>query len=78
MIIMILPFMAFAQEVEERIMTMTTFKVKQGHGEQFKDGVKKWKECYTSNGGEDNWNFWTRVQGEGTVYGVTGFMDKWA
>lgn len=39
--------MAVAQEVEERIMTMTTFKVKQGHSAQFKDGVKKWKECYT-------------------------------
>jgi hypothetical protein len=78
MIMLMLPIMAVAQEVEERIMTMTTFKVKQGHSEQFKDGVKKWKECYVENEGESEWNFWARVQGEGAVYGVTGFMDKWA
>jgi hypothetical protein len=70
--------MAFAQEVEERIMTMTQFKIKQGHTSQFKDGVKKYKECYTADQGENEWNFWSRMQGEGTVYGVTGFMDKWA
>jgi len=70
--------MAFAQEVEERIMTMTEFKIKQGHTPQFQDGVKKWKECYTENGGENTWGFWSRMQGEGTVYGLTGFMDNWA
>ena len=75
---MILPFMAFAQEVDDRIMTMTSFKIKQGHTAQFQDGVKKWKECYTKDGGENSWNFWSRMQGEGTVYGVTGFMDNWA
>jgi hypothetical protein len=77
-ILMILPFIAFAQEVEERIMNMTQFEIKQGHTAQFKDGVKKYKECYTADGGEDQWNFWSRVQGEGTVYGVTSMMDKWA
>ena len=77
-ILMILPLMAFAQEVEERIMTMTQFKIKQGHTAQFQDGVKKWKKCYTENGGESTWGFWSRMQGEGSVYGVTGFMDNWA
>ena len=75
---MVLPFMAVAQEVEEQIMTMTLFKIKQGHSAQFIDGVKKYKECYTENEGVNEWNFWSRVQGEGTVYGVTSFMDKWA
>jgi hypothetical protein len=78
MLLLIFPFIAFAQEVEERIMTMTEFKIKQGHTAQFKDGVKKYKECYTEDGGEEEWTFWSRMQGEGTVYGVTGFMDKWA
>jgi hypothetical protein len=78
MLLLIFPFMAFAQEVEERILTMSEFKIKQGHSEQFKDGAKKWKECYIGNEGTDSWNFWERVQGEGTVYGLTGFMDKWA
>lgn len=59
-------------------MNMTTFKIKQGHSAQFIDGVKKWKECYSEAGGENEWNFWRRVQGEGTVYGVTSFMDNWA
>lgn len=77
-ILLIFPFMAFAQDVEDRIMNMTSFKIKQGHTAQFQDGVKKWKECYTENSGEDSWDFWFRMQGEGTVYGVTGFMDKWA
>jgi hypothetical protein len=77
-ILMILPFMTFAQEVEDQVMTMTQFNVKQGHSAQFKDGVKKWKECYTENNGEGSWNFWTRVQGTGSVYGVTTFMDNWA
>ncbi len=60
-LLMIFPLMAFAQEVEERIMTMTEFKIKQGHGAQFKDGVKKWKECYTNDGGENTWGFWSRM-----------------
>ena len=76
--LLVLPFFAFSQQAEERIMTMTTIKVKQGHTQQFEDGVKKWKECYKESGGENGWNFWTRMQGESGVYGVTGFMDKWA
>lgn len=77
-IIMVLPYMSVAQEVEEQIMTMTQFKIKQGHSAQFQDGVKKYKDCYNADGGEEGWSFWSRMQGEGTVYGVTDFMDKWA
>jgi len=76
--LMLIPFIGIAQDTEERILTMTQFNVKQGHRAQFEDGVKKYKECYTSNNGETNWNFWMRVQGEGTVYGATSFMEKWA
>jgi len=75
---MVLPFLTFAQEDNEQLMRLTTFKIKQGHSAQFKDGVKKWKECYTESGGEGQWNFWSRMQGEGSVYGITSYMDNWA
>jgi hypothetical protein len=78
MIIMILPFMGFAQEDEEQILSMTQFHIKQGHSAQFEDGVKKYNECYGNDNGKETWNFWKRVQGEGSVYGVSSFMEKWA
>jgi len=77
-LIVFLPVMAFSQTFEKGILTLTTFKVKTGHATQFEDGVKKWKECYNANGGENTWGFWSRVQGEGRVYGVTTFMENWA
>jgi len=77
-LIVLLPFLAFSQTFEKGILTLTTFKVKTGHAAQFEDGVKKWKECYNDNGGENTWGFWSRVQGEGRVYGVTTFMENWA
>lgn len=68
----------FSQTFEDGILTLTEFKIKTGHASQFEDGVKKWKECYNSNGGENTWGFWSRVQGEGRVYGITSYMENWA
>lgn len=76
---MILPFMALAQEEEKgKLMSFSDFTIKMGHAAQFEDGVKKWKECYLEAGGEDSWNFWKRVQGEGAVYSFVGYMENWA
>jgi hypothetical protein len=77
-VMLLLPFMALAQTFEKGILTMTEITAKQGHSTQFKDGVKKWTECMKENGTTGNWNFWTRIQGEGSVYGITGMMDNWA
>lgn len=76
--LLLLPMMVMAQTFEKGILTMTSVTVKQGHSAQFEDGVKKWKACMLENGTEDNWNVWTRMQGEGTVYGLTGMMANWA
>ena len=75
---LLMPCLIVAQTFEDGILTLTEFTVKTGHATQFEDGVKKWKECYNSNGGESTWGFWSRVQGEGRVYGVTSLMANWA
>lgn len=77
-ILLILPFVALGQSFEKGILTMTEITIKQGHRVQFEEGVKKWKACMLENGSEDSWNVWSRVQGEGTVYGLTSFMENWA
>lgn len=77
-IILMLPLMAISQDAEEQLLTLTEFTVKQGHSAQFMDGIKKIKACYTENNGTDTWSFWSRVQGEGNVYGVSSFMPNWA
>jgi hypothetical protein len=78
LLFLFMPCIILAQTFEEGILTLTEFKIKQGHSAQFEDGVKKWKECYNANGGENTWGFWSRVQGEGRVYGVTSYMENWA
>lgn len=70
---------AEAQDEEESmILSMTQFVVKPGHNTQFREGVKAWKECYLENDGEWTWNMWSRIQGEGNVYGLSSFMENWA
>jgi len=61
-----------------RILSMTEFTLKQGHNTQFREGIKAWKNCYLENNGEWTWNLWSRVQGEGNVYLLASYMDKWA
>lgn len=70
--------MLSAQNNENALLTVSEITVKQGHNSQFMEGVKKWKECYLENKGEYTWNMWQRVQGEGTVYVMTGLMSNWA
>jgi len=70
--------MLTAQNNDNALLTVSEITVKQGHNAQFIDGVKKWKECYLENKGEEKWNIWKRVQGEGSVYVMTGLMKNWA
>ena len=77
-LMLLLPFFMVAQENESFLLNMTLITVKHDHEAQFVEGVKAWKACYLENKGEDNWNVWRRVQGKGTVYGLTGVMAKWA
>ncbi|HER41287.1 MAG TPA: hypothetical protein ENO10_08720 [Salinimicrobium catena] len=60
------------------ILTTTEITVKQGHNAQFIEGVKKWKECYLENRGEDQWSMWSRQQGLGNVYIMAGTLTSWA
>lgn len=77
-VMLLLPFVLIAQENESFLLNMSEITVKQGHEAQFIEGVKSWKACYLENEGEDKWNIWRRVQGEGTVYTMTSRMAKWA
>ncbi|GAA4976780.1 hypothetical protein GCM10023315_29550 [Algibacter aquimarinus] len=77
-LILLLPLVVFSQENERFLLNMSEITVKRGHEVQFIEGVKSWKECYLENEGEDKWNIWRRVQGEGTVYTMTSRMAKWA
>lgn len=75
---LLLPLIVLSQENESFLLNMSEITVKRGHDAQFIEGVKSWKECYLENEGEDKWNIWRRVQGEGTVYTMTSRMAKWA
>jgi hypothetical protein len=77
-IIAVFSVMLPAQNNDRVIFTSTEITVKQGHHEQFIEGVKKWKECYLENKGERKWRMWRRVQGEGNVYVLTRTMANWA
>jgi len=70
--------MLTAQNNESFLLSVSEITVKQGHNAQFMEGVKKWKECYLENDGKERWDIWRRVQGEGTVYVMTGVMQNWA
>lgn len=76
-ILMVLPLFAVAQ-MTEGLLDLTEITVKQGHNAQFLAGVKQWKDCYTKENGPDSWSFWSRVQGEGRVYGISSAMVNWA
>lgn len=74
----LIPAFMLAQTPDSMLLSVTEITVKQGHSAQFEEGVKKWKECYLENEGKDSWNFWRRMQGEGSVYVMSGSMDNWA
>lgn len=76
-VMLLLPFIVMAQE-NDYLLNMTEITVKYGHEAQFIEGVKAWKACYLENEGENKWNMWSRVQGEGTVYTMTSRMVNWA
>jgi len=68
-----------AQETERGfILTMQQLTIKPGHNNKFREGVKAWKACYLENEGERTWNIWQRMNGEGSVYGLTLAMVNWA
>lgn len=78
-LLFVLPLFAFGQDnSQDHIINITHIKVKMGHDAQFVEGVKMYKECYNKAGGENNWDFWRRVQGEAGVYAVTDMMANWA
>lgn len=77
-VMLLLPFVVIAQENESFLLNMSEITVKPGHEAQFVEGVKSWKACYLENEGQDKWNIWARVQGEGIVYTMTSTMAKWA
>lgn len=67
-----------ARAQQKQILAMTEFTVKVGHEKQFEDGVKAWKTCYLENKGEWTWNMWKRLNGKGSVYGLTSASPNWA
>lgn len=77
-LMLLLPLIAVSQEKESFLLNMSEITVKNGHNAQFIAGVKAWKDCYLENEGEDKWNVWKRVQGEGNVYTMTSSMANWA
>ncbi|MFH4967592.1 hypothetical protein V8G61_05230 [Gaetbulibacter sp. M240] len=76
--LLLLPLIAVSQDDESYLLNITEITVKQGHNAQFMEGVKTWKKCYKDNKGENPWNMWSRVQGEGSVYALTSRMANWA
>ena len=77
-LLLLLPLVIVAQENDSYLLSMSEITVKQGQNEAFLQGVKAWKECYLENKGEDHWNMWHRMQGEGNVYVLTSTMANWA
>lgn len=77
-LLLLLPFIIIAQENDSYLLNMSEITVKQGHSAAFIQGVKAWKECYLENEGDDHWNMWSRMQGEGNVYVLSSTMANWA
>lgn len=77
-LVVLLPLLALSQSNESILLNMTEISVKQGHNEEFIQGMKAYKKCFEENGGTYESNLWRRVQGEGTVYVLTNTMAKWA
>jgi len=67
-----------ARAQQKQILSMTEFTVKVGHEKQFEDGIKEWKACYLENKGAWTWNMWKRLNGKGSVYGLTSASPDWA
>jgi hypothetical protein len=67
-----------ARAQQKQILSMTEFTVKVGHEKQFEDGIKAWKACYLENKGAWTWNMWKRLNGKGSVYGLTSASPNWA
>ena len=77
-LVVLFPLLALSQSNESILLNMTEITVKQGHNEEFLQGMKAYRQCFTENGGTYESNLWRRVQGEGTVYVLTNTMAKWA
>lgn len=52
--------------------------VKDGHGEEFREGIKAYFDCYGENGGKRNWNVYTAESGKLGRYAFTFGGHKWA
>lgn len=52
--------------------------VKDGHGQEFREGVKAYYECYGENGGKKSWNVYTAESGKLGRYAFTFGGRKWA
>lgn len=78
LLVLLLPLMAVSQSNSSFLLNMTEITVKQGHNEEFLQGMSAYKKCFTDNGGTYDSNLWRRVQGEGTVYVLTSTMANWA
>ena len=76
--VLLFPLLAVSQSNSSILLNMTEITVKQGHNEEFIQGMKAYKKCYNENGGTYDSNLWRRVQGEGTVYVLTNTMANWA
>ena len=76
-LVLLLPLMAISQN-ESFLLNMTEITVKQGHSEEFLQGMRAYRKCYSDNGGNYESSLWRRVQGDGNVYVLTSTMQKWA
>jgi hypothetical protein len=52
--------------------------VKDGHGDEFREGVKAYFDCYGENGGKRNWNVYSAETGKLGRYAFTFGGHKWA
>jgi hypothetical protein len=60
------------------LLNFTEFTIKPGHNLKFQEGIKAWKACYIENEGKWDWDMWSRLQGEGTVYSLVSVSPNWA
>ncbi|MDN7127508.1 hypothetical protein [Pseudidiomarina terrestris] len=64
-------------ERESFYLSTTELSVKLGHTQAFMDGVKAVRECYKNAGDDTPWWIWSRIQGPGSVFVVTGNYENW-
>ena len=66
------------EEGEDYMISIMDLEIKHGHGMKFQEAMTAYMECYTSNGGTNEWSTWGAVDGKLNRMMLVSRMDMWS